>query len=259
MSVCWYKLAELWGTLSKRSLFVVLRLSLPFLATLIVVLICLFLAHWQLERAKAKEKLEAMYLAAQQQEAIDFPDFFHGGQIEYRRVKLVGEFVASWPLYLDNRALNGHPGMMVVMPFKLQKNGRYVLVIRGWLPRNSQNRMIIAPYTTPTGMITIEGQIKMHVDRVLPLGNDVPLQPGRLVQNMSPHAFIVASHFATYPFFIDQFSELSDGLKRPRYTTEWAAAIQKHRGYAFQWVALALLACIFFLVAIKRQYKHKAS
>jgi len=233
---------------------------IPFIATVLLVALGCSLSYWQTQRAVQKEAIEAKLKARENLPAIDFPSSVDIRQMEYTRVILKGEFVKNWPIYLDNRPMNGVAGLYVMMPFKLQGTSRYVLVARGWIPRNPQERMAIQHIETPAGTNQIEGILKAHSGHILQLGKSEPLQPGALVQNMDVSAFEEASKLPVYPFIVEQTSDTKDGLLRA-----WPRASigsERHRGYAFQWLALAAMALLFFLVTGFRsgrsEYEHRS-
>jgi len=167
--------------------------------------------------------------------------------IEYRRVRVTGEWVANWPLFLDNRPLNGKAGFILAMPFKIAGAKEHVLVLRGWLPRDAREYGKLPDFATPGGTVTIEGVAVLNAGHVMQLGTPGALKPGTLVQNLTPAAVAQASGLALQPFFVQQTGAgQGEGLVR-----EWPApdvGVDKHRGYAFQWYALALMAALFFVI-----------
>jgi len=219
---------------------------IPFIVTVLLVALGCSLSFWQAQRAERKEAIEAKLKVRESLPAIELPSSVDINQNEYTRVMVKGEFVKDWPIYLDNRPMNGVAGMYVLMPFKLQGKSQYVLVARGWIPRNPRDRTAIKESETPVGVIQIEGILKAHSGHVLQLGKGEPLQPSSLVQNLDVATFVKASQLPTYSFIIEQTSDTKDGLLRdwPRAST----GSERHWGYAFQWLALAGMALIFFLV-----------
>ena len=218
----------------------------PFIATLLLVILGCSLSYWQTQRAHQKELIEATLLMREKAPPTVFSGTANTGNMEYLRVILNGEFDSQWPVYLDNRPMNGKAGIYVVMPFRLVNQNHYVLVVRGWIPRNSLDRAAIKRYDTPTGLIQIEGMVKMHLGHVFQLGQSVPLQPNVMIQNLEIDEFVKASQLPTYPFVIEQTKGTEDGLLR-----DWPRASSgsdRNRGYAFQWAALAGTALLFFLV-----------
>jgi cytochrome oxidase assembly protein ShyY1 len=222
---------------------------IPFVVTVLLVVLGIALAQWQTRRGDQKQVLESKLLqreadvAVQAGAALPVQDV---DQLEFRRMALRGEFIPGWPVYLDNRPLNGVAGFYVLMPFKLAASDSYVLVARGWLPRDPADRSKLPSYPTPGGMIEIEGLVRRDFGHVLQLGDAASLRPQAIVQNLAIDEFAAASKFKLQPFVIEQTSNTEDHLLRawPRPSL----GIEKHRGYAFQWYALAVMACIFFVV-----------
>lgn len=218
----------------------------PFIATLLLVALGCSLSVWQTNRAHQKEAIEARLLALENTEAIPLPATPDIKQMEYAKVILSGEFDAHWPVYLDNRPMNGLAGIVVLMPFRLQNQDKSILVARGWVPRNNLDRFSVKPYQTPSGIVQIEGMVKANAGHVYQFGSSAPLKSGVLVQNLETAEFEKASHIAVYPFIIEQTKGSDDGLLR-----DWPRASmgsERHRGYAFQWMGLAVMALVFFLV-----------
>ncbi|GAC1326686.1 MAG: SURF1 family protein [Collimonas sp.] len=224
---------------------------IPFVATVVLVVLGIALAQWQTRRGDQKQAIETKLLQREADATVKFgdgsPDI---DQLEYRHMALRGEFIAGWPVYLDNRPLNGVAGFYVLMPFKLAVSNAggdsYVLVARGWLPRDPADRSKLPSYPTPAGIIEIEGLVRRDFGHVLQLGNAASLQPQAIVQNLGIDEFAAASKFRLQPFVIEQTSNTDDHLLR-----DWprpSLGIEKHRGYAFQWYALAVMAFIFFVV-----------
>jgi len=94
--------------------------------------------------------------------------------------------------------------------------------------------------------VWVEGFARPSVGRVMALGQEAPLVPGAIVQNLALADVARASGHVLQTFIIEQTNDSGDGLVRdwPLPTT----GIDKHRGYAFQWYALAATALLFFLV-----------
>lgn len=219
---------------------------IPLIATLLVVAAGCGLSYWQTQRAHEKDGIEALLQLRAHTAPIALPPQPDIKTMQYTRVLMTGRFIPDWALYLDNRPMNGQAGMTVLMPFRLEHQNQTVLVARGWLPRNQTDRSAIKPYQTPSGLIQIEGTIKAHSERVMQLGTSAAPQPGMLLQNLSVDEFRRASGLPVYPYLIEQTSKMDDGLLR-----DWPRASmgsERHRGYAFQWLALAVTALLFFLV-----------
>lgn len=221
--------------------------AIPLAATLVLVMLGIALGHWQTRRALAKEAIEARLVSRE-----TAPPITVGAaplsidEIEYRRVIVSGEFRADWPVYLDNRPYQGAAGFYLLMPFHIAGSDRYVLVARGWTPRNAAERTRLPAIATPPGQIKIEGIARRNPGHLLRLGQADVLRPHAIVQNADIAEFSSASKLPLQPFLLEQLTDTQDGLVR-----DWprpSSGAEMHRGYAFQWYALALMAFLFFIV-----------
>ena len=92
----------------------------------------------------------------------------------------------------------------------------------------------------------VEGLARRSVGQVMALGQEAPLVPGAIVQNLAIADIARASGHTLQTFIIEQTNDSGDTLVR-----DWplpSTGVDKHRGYAFQWYALAATALLFFLV-----------
>ena len=222
---------------------------IPFVATVLLVALGVSLGQWQERRAAQKIALQhKLSERAGEAPLVISPDPVEAATLEYRHVRVTGQFVADWPLYLNNRPQDGRAGFYLVMPFKIDGSATHVLVARGWLPRNAADAAKLPPYATPAGTVTIDGIVKASVGHIMQLGTPASVRPGAIVQNIDPAQFAQASGLKLQPFFIEQSgpAPAADGLVR-----DWPApslGVEKHQGYAFQWYALAVMALLFFVI-----------
>ena len=137
------------------------------------------------------------------------------------------------------------------MPFKLKDSEKILLVMRGWLPRDAQNRVQLPFIPTPQGVLQLEGKVRESVGHVMQLGSEPALQSGVIRQNLEVSELSKASGLKLENFIIEQISDTEDGLIR-----DWpqpSLGMEKHSGYAFQWYGLAVTALLFFIATgIKR-------
>lgn len=239
---------------------------IPFVVTVALVVLGIMLGNWQTRRAEEKLGIAAKLLERGKAEPVVLGrdggvdghvrvDGVHPTSIEYRRVRVTGEWVSHWPLFLDNRPLNGRAGFILAMPFKIAGSDKHVLVLRGWLPRDANDYARLPDYQTPNGTVTIEGVATLSAGHVMQLGGAGELKPGMRVQNLDVDSVAKASGLALAPFLVQQSGQ-GEGLVR-----EWPApgtGVDKHRGYAFQWYALAAMAALFFVITGFRSGRKQA-
>lgn len=220
---------------------------IPFVAAAILVAIGLSLGQWQTRRAAEKIAIEEKLQARQSAPALQLSAApANLDALEYRRIVVRGEFLRDWPVYLDNRPYNGVAGFYLLMPFRIAASNRHVLVARGWIPRNVADRTKLPPVVTPAGTIEIEGTARKSIGQVMQLGSVNALLPNAILQNIDIASFAASSKLDMQTIFLEQLTDTQDGLVR-----DWplpSTGVDKHRGYAFQWYALAALAFIFFVV-----------
>jgi surfeit locus 1 family protein len=231
----------------------------PLLATLVAVGIGVSLGRWQTQRGDQKQAIQSRMQERQAApaELLDRDVLQQDPrQREYRHVRLHGEFVPAWTTYLDNRPYNGVAGRYVLTPFKIAGSDRAVLVERGWISRDVADPAKVPVLPTPIGVIEIAGVLRLGAGHLLQLGAASVPQPGGFMQNLDIGAYANASGLSLAPFVIEQgvdAGNAGDGLVR-----DWPApslGIERHRGYAVQWYALALMAVIFFVVTGLRRGK----
>jgi cytochrome oxidase assembly protein ShyY1 len=239
---------------------------IPFVMTVALVVLGIMLGNWQTRRAEEKLGIAARLAERGAQAPVVFGqgggvqghervDGVHPTVIEYRRVRVTGEWVSGWPLFLDNRPLNGRAGFILAMPFKIAGSDKHVLVLRGWLPRDANDYARLPGFQTPPGTVTVEGVATLSAGQVMQLGGAGELTPGARVQNLDIAAVAKASGLALAPFFVQQAGQ-GEGLVR-----DWPApetGVDKHRGYAFQWYALAAMAALFFVITGFRSGRKQA-
>ena len=225
---------------------------IPFLAAVMVALIALSLGNWQSRRAEEKQRLASEQTLQAALPPLDMQLLNEGKAPAYfRSVQMTGSFIAQWPIYLDNRPYQGKAGFYLLMPFKLKDSEKILLVMRGWLPRDAQNRVQVPIRPTPQGVLQLEGKVRESVGHVMQLGSEPALQSGVIRQNLEVTELSKASGLKLENFIIEQISDTEDGLIR-----DWpqpSLGMEKHRGYAFQWYGLAVTALLFFIATgIKR-------
>jgi surfeit locus 1 family protein len=219
---------------------------LPLIATVLVVALGIALGQWQTRRGDRKQAI-ANELA--QREAVAPVALGAALQpveaLEYRRVRINGAFDSNWTVYLDNRPYNGVAGFYVLTPMRIDNSGVYVLVARGWTPRNSVDRGKLPALKTPSGSIALEGVVRAGPGHLMQLGQQAPVQAGAILQNLEVADLAAASKLRLQPFIVEQSTDTGDGLVR-----DWpqpSLGIEMHRGYAFQWYALSAMAVLFFV------------
>ena len=216
-------------------------------AALLTLAATVSLGRWQLSRAAQKEALQAEIDAQKNLPPLDQQDFLaldKATSALHRPVRLRGLWLAPHTVYLDNRQMHGVPGFYLLTPFAIEGSKQTVLVQRGWVQRNFNDRTQLAPVDTPAGLVEVTGRIEPPPSHLLELGKAAPAQPGAgsspIRQNLDLEAFRAETGLPLRTdVSLQQAGPASEGLQR-----DWPApalGVEKHYGYAFQWFGLATL------------------
>jgi len=215
------------------------------------------LGRWQLHRAAEKEALQARIDARGQLPVLDARSL--QGTVDtdallYQRVEAAGQWIAERTVFLDNRPMNGRAGFYVVTPLRLQGSETVLLVQRGWVPRDFEERTRVPRIETPAGVVRVQGHIAPPPSKLYELG---AAESGPIRQNLDLAQFRAETGLALADVSIQQSGAASDGLARdwPKITT----GVERHYGYAFQWFGLsALIAALYVWFQIVKRFKRRA-
>lgn len=201
------------------------------------------LGVWQLDRADQKRSLQQAIESRGRMPTLDVHALARteaDAQAQhYRPVQLHGRWLADHTVYLDNRQMQGHPGFFVVTPLLLAP-GDAVLVQRGWVPRNFEDRKQLPPVDTPGGEVDVYGRVAPPPSRLFDFGGQAS---GPIRQNLDLGAFVQEVGVPLRPLSVQQLDPPGvPASAEPR--RDWpqpAVDISKHLGYAFQWFAFCAL------------------
>lgn len=215
----------------------------PGAAALAAIALTLALGNWQSRRAEEKYALGRDLDDAARRAVLVLPSTPVDAQdYEFARVSARGEFSARHAILLDNKVLRGAAGYQVLTPLKIAGGDMHVLVNRGWVaagPRRDSPPQI----RTPAGTETIEGIAIVPSGRILEL--DANTEEGMVWQNLVLARYAKWSGLKLHAVVLQQTSAAADGLARVWERPDTGA--DRHRGYAFQWYALAATILILYV------------
>ena len=216
----------------------------PTVAAIAGIVITAMLGNWQLNRAAQKADLQMRLQQAARGPAVAIGrETTDADTLLYHPVTARGQFDAPRTVYIDNRVHQGTVGYLIVSPLRLTGGDRYVLVQRGWVAAGPDRKSLPA-VATPPGEVEIAGVATPGNPPLFELSSQV--QTGNLWQNLTVDRYRQQFGIDLQPIIIQQHNELPDGLVR-----DWqlpSLGIERHRGYAVQWFAMALVILILYLV-----------
>ena len=214
-----------------------------------VVLICIRLGFWQLDRLEQRRDLNAALESRMTEPplALDRVPRDTAG-LTWRRVEASGTWDHARSVVLAGRSQHGVPGVHLVTPL-LVGDGGALLVIRGWLPSPDAATVDLAPYDS-AGPITVRGIIS-------PLGGSgEPAAPDTVAFRSRWYGPDLRRLPGQYPYAVAPLLVRSQSTPAGGYPAPLPALELDegpHLGYAFQWFSFAAIALIGWLVLVARR------
>src|SRR5690606_30342147 len=135
------------------------------------------------------------------------------GALVQRSVALQGQWLPQYTVFLDNRQMHARPGFFVLTPLQLAGRPEVVLVQRGWVPRNFQQRTQLPAIETPGGTIEIRGRVALPPSKLFEFsGAPSPQGSSRIRQNLDLPAVRDETGLPLADATVLQTGEPSDGL-----------------------------------------------
>jgi len=198
-----------------------LKIPLLLILAVIIILIMLRLAVWQLGRAEQKQQILDQVSMRAEKDSMPLLELLKGSEVnklKYRRVSISGFYKHEKSIYVDNQVLSGQVGYRVFTPFELG-DGEFVMVNRGWIPAG-ESRAQLPKFTTSQMQLTLLPLVVELAPEQIPEADERP-------STHDDSQFTIA------------WLDIND---------EWVA---KHKGYAFQWLMMAVaffIACLVLLI-----------
>jgi len=226
----------------------------PTLATFALFPCLIALGNWQLSRAETKRILQASYDRYQSEPEKElYPVLESLESLQFRRIRVRGQYVPEKQILLDNRVHLGRAGYHVLTPLRIRDGNVHVLVNRGWVPVGP-DRSKLPPAASPPGEVEITGVATQPSRPGFRLAAAQPPGPGwhTVWQYLDQAEYARASKYTLQPVVILLDPEAPGGFAR-----QWSrldAGIQTHLGYALTWFSLAIaLIAIYILVNTRRE------
>lgn len=210
----------------------------PTLITLPVVLLCLGLGIWQIQRLHWKEGLIAQRAATLKAPPVAPPRSLADAQrLVLRRTALRGTFLNDNEILVHAIAPDGAAGFDVLTPLR-EADGRIVFVNRGFVPtalRNRSTRMA----GEPAGIAHVTGRIVLPTSPGMFVPDNRPVQGAWYRIDLA--AMAKADRLADVaPFYIDADRTPNPG-GWPQGGTALPALPNHHLQYVITWFSLAAI------------------
>ena len=235
---------------------------IPTVAFLVVLPLLVSLGFWQLDRARQKTELQALYDARLSDTPVSVGETIANPEdLRFYRVAIKGYYEPDYSILLDNRVHEGMVGYFVVTPMRIAGTQTRVLVNRGWVPLG-KDRSELPTVTPPKGLQQVVGVATVPHEKVFRLAPPPPLSAKwqTVWQHMDMARYAEAVPFPIQPVVV----LLDPGIEVGGFIRKWKrldTGIAVHEGYAFQWFSLAvtLTAIYIFFTFVRRPNTNEAN
>lgn len=233
----------------------------PSLIMGLIVVLCLLLSHWQWQRYHLKQALSAGYQAQITAPAVDLRQALATVPAKlstplFLSVRVSGQYDNQRQIVVDNHSHQGRAGYEVLTPFLIDNDpNTAILINRGFIP-SGRYWHDLPDLRVATTHFKLEGFL-VTPEAAFKLGPAI-----EVVSNPMRVARIdVAALQAHYPYHLLPYVLLLKPKQSGAYVCDWSYPplfAQRSLGYTFQWLALAMVAMIAWLViSIKRIQNDK--
>lgn len=222
------------------------------LVTLLMVPLMVGLGFWQLQRADEKAALAASF----EQRQVQRPALLNeirdnsAASLAYLPVRVSGSFLPDTYFLLDNRIQGGRFGYEVLGILQVEGSGDTVLVNRGWVAGDPA-RLELPDVPPQAGLVDVTGYVYVAPGKPYLLAEQA-LEPGwpKVIQAVEmdklvpPVVELTGGKVFLHPVRINAGSPGA-------LSVDWRVinvSPAKHQGYAVQWLTMATVLFIFYLL-----------
>ncbi len=217
-----------------------------------VVVLFVALGYWQLDRAAQKRSLADEFHRRQAAAVVRLNEVNGMADaaniLPWQRVAVDGSFAKPTSILLDNQVSQSVAGYFVYTPFRLLGRDIWVLVNRGWLAVG-EDRGRVPAVGVSDGALTIYGSVKAPPKTGILLAEHQYEPMGEGIYRVQTLDLAMAEEILgvrLLPYVLRMHPDSPAGFVRRWREPGYGEA--KHRGYAFQWFAMAAALVVIYLV-----------
>ncbi|NED97520.1 SURF1 family protein [Phytoactinopolyspora alkaliphila] len=220
-------------------------------AGILLVLVCLRLGMWQLDRADGRSERNAVIEANADAPPVPLDAILAPGESfdtadQWRRTEVRGRYDPSNELFLRLRPLGGQRGVHVVTPL-VTADGTALLVDRGFVPAADDNPDVPPP---PSGEVDVVVRLRVtedHRDAGGTLGQGT-------VRAVNVAEIAEAMPYPVYPAWAEATPPVQEGFTA---IPPPEADSGPHLSYAVQWFIFATVGVVGFVLLIRAEAKGR--
>ena len=216
-------------------------ISLAFL-----VILCLYLAKWQIDRGNEKDLLYNSYqknISLQPQVIDELSEYYNN----FTKIKVSGELLPENQFLLDNKVYKRKAGYDVITPMLV--NDKILLVNRGWVDGN--NRLTMPDIDIATINTDVEGYTYEYKEGFMLKDESKNTSWPRLIQSVNIKEISEALDKEVFSYSLIMSTTQINSLQL-RETHQKNDKL-KHWMYAGQWFIFSIIGFILIIVLLKRK------
>ncbi|MEU3182616.1 SURF1 family protein [Streptomyces sp. NPDC006923] len=220
------------------------------------------LGFWQLHRHEHKVAQNALISDNLRAEPVPVTELTSPGHTVpradyWRRVTATGRFDPAHEVVVRRRtSRDDQVGYHVLIPLVL-KDGRAVIVNRGWIPAPGDQRAFPDIPPPPRGEVTITGRLKADETSAASGIKDVRDLPPRqvmLISSGQQHAYLGRTVLGGY---VEQTSPVPAGGSPEQIQDPDDSSIGPHMAYAVQWWLFAAGVPVGWVILVRREKRDR--
>ena len=210
-----------------------------------LILTCVYLGFWQLDRADQKLSIQTDYQNQLSKEYLDLKEV-QKNPLRYTKIMAKGTFLEPYFL-LDNIVHNKKAGYLVMSPFLVED--KVIIVNRGWVDNFSRQKF--PEILTPESEQQIKGYIKYPMKLLELSGVNMTNEKPFIIQNLSINEISSILRKEIYPFYLNLEINSNHSYIHIKEKTE--NKYLTHYMYAGQWFLFALIGIIFLILLNRKK------
>ena len=219
--------------------------SIGIISLAFLVILCLYLAKWQIERGNEKDLLYNSYqknISLQPQVIDELSEYYNN----FTKIKVSGELLPENQFLLDNKVYKRKAGYDVITPMLV--NDKILLVNRGWVDGN--NRLTMPDIDIVTINTDVEGYTYEYKEGFMLKDESKNTSWPRLIQSVNIKEISEALDKEVFSYSLIMSTTQINSLQL-RETHQKNDKL-KHYMYAGQWFIFSIIGFILIIVLLKR-------
>ena len=214
----------------------------------ILVLTCVYLGMWQLDRAEQKLAIQNDHQIQSSKQYQNLNEV-ENNPLRYSKIYVEGIFQEPYFL-LDNIVHDKKAGYLVMSPFQIED--KIIIVNRGWVDNYSRQKF--PNISTPQNTVEIKGYIKYPMKLLELSDTNITQEEPYVIQNLDIKEISSILKKEVYPFYLNL--EYNSDYAYTSIIEKYENKHLTHYMYAGQWFLFALIG-IIFLVILNRKKNGK--